>query len=162
VRARRRGLTIDVGPFDRARATNPFRASTYVFIPYCTGDLHGGSHVATYQALDTRTYHHVGRLNAVVYLARLAATWPRPSRVVVSGTSAGGFGATLNYDLFRAAFPDAKAALVDDAGPFLEGEGIPSGVRGPWFESWHLGDVVDPPHGQRRRIRVDLAVTRAR
>lgn len=136
--------TINVGPFNRTRATNPFRASSYVFIPYCTGDLHGGSHVATYQALDTRTYHHVGRLNAVLTLARLAATWPHPSRVVVSGTSAGGFGATLNYDLFRAAFPAATGALVDDAGPFLEGEGIPSGVRGPWFDTWHLGDVVDP------------------
>jgi hypothetical protein len=34
-------------------------------------------------------------------------------------------------------------ALVDDAGPLLEGEGIPAGVRGPWFTAWRLGDVVD-------------------
>jgi hypothetical protein len=139
-----RATQINVGPFDRAHATNAFRASSYVYIPYCTGDLHGGSNVATYTGVDTRMVHHVGHLNSVAYLARIAATWPHPSRVVVGGTSAGGFGATLNYDLFRAAFPAAKMALVDDAGPLLEGEGVPPGVRGPWFTSWKLGDLVDP------------------
>src|SRR5450432_884591 len=114
-----RATQINVGPFDRAHATNAFRASSYVYIAYCTGDLHGGSNVATYTGADTRMFHHVGHLNAVTYLARIAATWPHPSRVVVSGTSAGGFGATLNYDMFRAAFPAAKMALVDDAGPLL-------------------------------------------
>lgn len=139
-----RAAQVNVGPFDRARATNPFRASTFVYVPYCTGDLHAGNNVATYTALDTRTFHHVGRANAELFLPRLTTTWPRPSRVVVSGTSAGGFGATLNYDLFRQAFPDAQMALVSDAGPLLQGEGIPAGVRNPWFANWKLGDVVDP------------------
>jgi hypothetical protein len=139
-----RAAQINVGPFDRARATNPFRASSYAYIPYCTGDLHGGTHVQAYTALaDTRQHHHVGRKNAELFLQRIRATWPGATRVVVSGTSAGGFGATLNYDLIRGAFPAAKMALVDDAGPLLEKEGIPYTVRGPWFTSWHLGDTVD-------------------
>src|SRR4029078_13123523 len=37
-------------PRDRARAINPFRDASYVFVPYCTGDLHAGSNVATYDA----------------------------------------------------------------------------------------------------------------
>ena len=135
---------LGVGPFDRARATNAFRASTYVFIPYCTGDLHAGNNVQTYTGTGTRVIHHVGRKNAAAFVARLAATWPRAARVVVSGTSAGGFGATFNYDLFRGAFPAAKMDLVDDAGPLLEGEGINGGLRAAWFSVWRLGDVVDP------------------
>jgi hypothetical protein len=139
-----RAAQINVGPFDRARASNPFRASSYAYIPYCTGDLHGGTHIQAYTALaDTRMHHHVGRTNAELYLQRIRATWPGATRVVVSGTSAGGFGATLNYDLIRGAFPAAKMALVDDAGPLLEKEGIPYTVRGPWFTNWHLGDTVD-------------------
>jgi Pectinacetylesterase len=135
---------IGVGPFDRVHATNAFRASTYVYIPYCTGDLHAGSNVQAYQAAgDTRMIHHVGRRNAVAALARIVATWPNAARVVVSGSSAGGFGATFNYDLFRRAFPSARMDLVDDAGPLLEGEGINASLRSAWFASWHLGDTVD-------------------
>jgi Pectinacetylesterase len=132
------------GPFDRTRAANPFAASTFVFIPYCTGDLHAGNNVQRYTGPGTHVIHHVGRKNAEAFVARLAATWPHASRVVVSGTSAGGFGATLNYALFRGAFPAAKMDLIDDAGPLLEGEGINSGLRTAWFSVWKLGEVVDP------------------
>ena len=129
---------------DRARATNPFRDASYVFIPYCTGDLHGGSNVATYDVLGPRTFAHVGRRNVEALLPRLRATWPAPARVVISGSSAGGFGATLNYDLFRRAYGGAQVALVDDAGPFLEDDGVPADERAAWYANWHLGDVVDP------------------
>jgi hypothetical protein len=130
--------------FDRTRATNPFRGFSYVFVPYCTGDLHAGSNVATYTVTTPVAYHHVGRINLEVVLPRVQATWPAPARVVVSGSSAGGFGATLNYDLFRRAYPDATVSLVDDSGPFLEGDAIPPATRAAWNTSWHLGDVVDP------------------
>jgi hypothetical protein len=140
-----RARAVNVGPFDRTHATNPFRASTYVFVPYCTADLHGGRNVASYAGpTETRMVHHMGRANAEKVLARLVATWPDAPRVVVGGSSAGGFGATLNYDIFRRAFVSSKMALVDDAGPFLEGNGIPASLRAAWFANWHLGDVVTP------------------
>jgi pectinacetylesterase len=131
-------------PLDRARATNPFRDASYVFVPYCTGDLHAGTNVATYDVLGPRMFAHVGRRNVEALLPRLRATWPAPARVVISGSSAGGYGATLNYDLLRRAYPDAQVALVDDAGPLLEGDGIPADHRAAWYANWHLGDVVDP------------------
>jgi hypothetical protein len=85
----------------------------------------------------------VGRSNAQLYLPRIRATWPSATRVVVGGTSAGGYGATLNYDLIRQAFAGAKMALIDDAGPLLEKEGISSALRSAWFTNWHLGDTTD-------------------
>ena len=88
---------------------NPFRDASYVFVPYCTGDLHAGSNVATYDVLGPRPFAHVGRRNVEALLPRLRATWPAPARVVISGSSAGGFGATLNYDLFAARYPGAQA-----------------------------------------------------
>jgi hypothetical protein len=135
---------INVGPFDRLRDTNAFRRSSYVYIPYCTGDLHAGDNVASYVGPDTRTYHHAGRANTELYLTRIAASFRRPTRVVVGGSSAGGFGATFNYDLFRKAYPAAKMALVDDAGPLLAGEGIPGALRAAWIASWKLDAVIDP------------------
>jgi Pectinacetylesterase len=136
---------VNLGPLDRTRATNPFRASSYVFIPYCTGDMHAGNNVQTYDgAAGPKTMHHVGRKNAEAALAVVTAMWKTPSRVVVAGSSAGGFGATFNYDLFRRAYPDADMALVDDAGPLLEGGGIPADIRANAYMYWHLGDAVDP------------------
>ncbi len=129
---------------DRTRATNPFREASYVFIPYCTGDLHAGNNVATYDVLGPRMVAHVGRRNVEALLPRLLATWPAPARVVISGSSAGGYGATFNYDLLRRAWPSAQVALVDDAGPLLEGDGIPVDERAAWYANWHMGDVVDP------------------
>ena len=131
-------------PLDRARTTNPFRDASYVFIPYCTGDLHGGDHIATYDVLGPRMVAHVGHLNVEALLPRVRATWPAPARVVVAGSSAGGFGATLNYDSIRRVYPDAQVALVDDAGPLLEGDGIPADERSAWWANWGLGDLVDP------------------
>ena len=131
-------------PLDRARASNPFRDASYVFIPYCTGDLHAGTNVATYDVLGPRQFAHVGRRNVEALLPRLLATWPAPARVLLAGSSAGGYGATLNYDLFRRAYPGAEVALVDDAGPLLEGDGIPADDRAAWYANWHLCDVVDP------------------
>lgn len=138
------GVAFFAHQFDRARATNPYRAASYVIVPYCTGDLHAGSNVATYDVLGPRPFHHVGRLNVEAVLPRLRATWPSPARIVIAGTSAGGFGATLNYALFRDTYPAATMSLVNDAGPLLEGDGIPAAARAAWYASWHLGDVVDP------------------
>lgn len=138
------GVSFFAHPFDRSRASNPFRAASIVIVPYCTGDLHAGSHVATYDVAGPRPFRHVGRLNVEAVLPRLRATWPTPAHVVMAGSSAGGFGATLNYALFRDTYPGATMSLVDDAGPLLEGDGIPAAERAAWYAMWHLGDVVDP------------------
>jgi hypothetical protein len=130
---------------DRSEAMNPFKAWNFVFVPYCTGDLHGGNNVIAYSGgSDSKTYHHVGRANVRTYLARLAATFPAPGKLVVSGSGEGGYGSVINYDLFRRYFPNAEMALIDDSGPLLEGDDIPAAVRDAWFASWRLGEVVDP------------------
>jgi acetyl esterase/lipase len=89
-------------------------------------------------------YHHAGRTDTVLFLARVAATWAKPTRVVVSGSSAGGYGATLNYDLLRRVYPSARMYLVDDAGPLLEGDSVPATERTAWFTSWNLDPIVTP------------------
>lgn len=122
-------------------AENPAGDYNLVFIPYCTGDVHSGDNVATYQGIG-QTYQiaHKGRANLRAFLARLAATFPNPDKLVVSGSSAGGFGTALNYDLFRQYFPQkqGKAYLLDDSGPTLRGDAISASLRGSWYTSWNL------------------------
>lgn len=112
--------------FDRDAAANPFADMSYVFVPYCTGDVHAGDKVTTYMALgQTREVHHVGAANVAEFLARLAPTFPDAQRVFVSGSSAGGYGAQLNFHRFVAAFPDAEVHVLADSGPLLQ----PYGAR---------------------------------
>ncbi len=118
-------------------ANNPFKDFTLVFIPYCTGDVHSGDNVATYK---DKQVHHQGRKNLKAFLSRLAATYPSPDKLVVSGSSAGGFGSALNYDLFRHYFPqkNGESYLLDDSGPAMKDDAIPSFLRAAWYASWGL------------------------
>ena len=126
--------------FDRDSPTNPFRDATYVLIPYCTGDLHVGDRLASYGG---RPYHHKGRANVLAAAPRVAATWPNPRRLVVSGSSAGGYGAVFNYQTLRAYFPEARGYLVDDSGPPLRDNDIPPGFRDAWIAAWGLDGAFD-------------------
>lgn len=133
-------------PMDRDDPANPFREWTFVFVPYCTGDVHIGDFVASYRdfELDEHPYRHVGRTNVALALARLEVLLPAPEKLVVSGASAGGFGAALDYDQVRSTWPQARGYLVDDSGPLLVGDDVPSEIRSAWIASWQADEVILP------------------
>jgi hypothetical protein len=107
--------------FDRSDANNPFASWSFVFIPYCTGDLHSGDVVRTYSSGSTsKTFAHVGHKNVLAFLPRLAATFPAIDKLAVTGSSAGGGGAVINYPDITRALPATTAMLVDDSLPFFE------------------------------------------
>lgn len=140
---------------DRNTPNNPFANWNLVFVPYCTGDVHAGENVVEYKDSNgtARTYHHVGRANIVAYLKRLGATFT-PDKLVVSGSSAGGYGSAFDYELFRTTFPNAKGYLVDDSGPVLKGDAIASSLRDAWYQSWRLDKALEPACPQ---CRTDLS-----
>lgn len=148
--------------FDRNAAENPFRDYTFVFVPYCTGDVHAGDNVVDYTDGNViKTHHHTGHANARAFVKRLAATWPTPGKLVVSGSSAGGFGAAFNYDLFRSYWPENKVKdvyLIDDSGPPLVGDAIPGDYRDAWVRQWRLDLILDPICGAECRDDFSLAI----
>lgn len=100
--------------FQRDDPTSPFHDATWVFVPYCTGDLHAGTQTSVYDALGPQTMHHVGAHNVDAMLAYVAGL--APTEVFAIGISAGGFGVQLNWDRIAAAFPGATThALADGA-----------------------------------------------
>ena len=133
----------DLGPdtaktpllFSRGDAENPFKGAHFVFVPYCTGDLHAGDNVASYavDGVPTPTYHY-GAHNVDAILARLADELSGIDRVWLTGESAGGFGAVVNQD-FAARALRTRVDVIDDSGPPLNvtGSGFPAtwGVRLP-------------------------------
>jgi hypothetical protein len=111
--------------FQRDLATNPFRNLNLVYIPYCTGDLHGGT-AETDLDVDGQkkpTYFWGGR-DMDVFLARLGPTFPKAKRVTLAGTSAGGFGTIFNFDKVTHAF-NVRVDVIDDSGPPIAHNGAP-------------------------------------
>ncbi len=124
---------------DRDAPGNPYKDFTFVFVPYCTGDVHSGARSPTYVPA-TAEWHHNGRVNVSKAFEHLAIALPPPAKVVVSGSSAGGFGSLLAFKKAKAAWPTAKGYLVDDSGPPLAN--IPTLTIGLWVASWDLATVV--------------------
>src|SRR5512138_1097 len=117
--------------------------ATIVFVPYCTGDVHTGDKVTTYTGFGAPiTWHHYGRRNLLAFLARLGPTFPSPGKLVVAGSSAGGFGSLANYPAFKSVWPGARSYLIDDSGPPLVGDAIPAASRSAWYASWNMGAAL--------------------
>src|SRR5438477_2668545 len=81
----------NIGLFDRLDDANPFHDATFVFVPYCTGDVHSGSKP---DGMGGRTF--VGYFNVGHILDYLVPKSTAVTRVIVAGSSAGGFGALIN------------------------------------------------------------------
>jgi hypothetical protein len=130
------------GFFDRNAPDNPFKDDSFVFVPYCTGDVHAGDNVATYGAHQV---HHVGHANMAAYLTRLVPTFSGASRVVLAGSSAGGFGAALNWWQVQQAFGKLRVDMIDDSGtpmpPDIKNGGA---YTAAWEKSWNLAATVPP------------------
>lgn len=85
-----------------------------VFVPYCTGDLHAGANVMAYPGGPT--IHHTGGTNTQAFVDLLAHEFADAPTVWVMGSSAGGYGATLNFHRFSA-WSDLH--LMEDSSPFI-------------------------------------------
>lgn len=93
---------------------------TQVFVPYCTGDIHMGSAVRGYAspAGEWRVQHYSGLKNVQAVGQWLVDHgFGQPNRLLVYGTSAGGYGALANYATLRNLLqPQAHSSMLDDAG----------------------------------------------
>jgi hypothetical protein len=104
------------GIFNRENTNNPFRDFSFVYVPYCTGDIHSGTNAETGHNVE-----HVGYNNIGHYLHRVVPSFPDATEVFLAGISAGGFGVTFNYEQVRQAFIDLPVhALIDSAPPMSE------------------------------------------
>lgn len=137
------GLAQPGGFFDRSAAGNPFKDYSYVFVPYCTGDVHAGDNVVS---LSGTTTHFVGFRNMRAFLARLAVTFPGADRIVLAGSSAGGLGATLNWWQTQEAFTAARVDMINDSGAIMPEDVLPQpNTREETIRSaWNLAATLPP------------------
>ena len=127
------------GIFSRSNQKNPVRDWTMVYVPYCTGDIHAGDNVAT---LGGQLRYFRGYRNVTRFLEVLVPSLPT-ERVLLTGISAGGFGAALNAAQVADAYGDAvELTVVDDSGPPLSNAVIPPCLQSTFREVWGLDGTI--------------------
>ena len=139
---------VAAGGIFESRDDNPFKTWSKVFVPYCTGDLHLGASDNSY--IDELgivsgvpggevTIHHRGNDNALAVIhwlkEKLAQSSLSPNKVLLSGSSAGGYGAVFNFPTIQQLFGRTKVALFADASLGVISKGFVQSVLnygGPW------------------------------
>jgi hypothetical protein len=106
----------DVNVLDRALPENPFADFDVLYVPYCDGSLFSGSNELDDDGDGTpeRLHHGLENLSAALTVAH--HHFPAPRRVVLAGSSGGGFGTILASFLVRYVYPDAPILVLNDAG----------------------------------------------
>jgi len=129
------------GIFATDNVDNPVREWNAVFIPYCTGDIHGGDatgvDVPGIGAPSNQSF--VGYANIGHDLKRILPTFPGVTEVLLTGVSAGGFGAAYNYDRIAQAFCPRPVWLIDDSGPPMGDAYLAPCLQSRWRDLWNLG-----------------------
>ncbi|UOQ83580.1 pectin acetylesterase-family hydrolase [Gracilibacillus salinarum] len=110
-------FTMNMGGIATATDDNPFKDWTVIAFPYATGDFHAGTGEFKYTDKDgnEKTLYHNGYTNftGAMKEAMEHAGIDNPDSVLVTGYSAGGFGASLLADdVFSNYFPNAKSKTV--------------------------------------------------
>lgn len=105
------------GILDLDNPANPFHGWNVVYVPYCDGSVFTGDKTVVYNGL--RTYHH-GFWNLSAAMTAAVENFPDPARIVVSGSSAGGYGTFAGYAVARVAWPETEILSFNDSGPGLQ------------------------------------------
>ena len=154
------------GLFARGQADNPVKDWNFVFVPYCTGDVHLGTRTDAAVAGVAEPQQFVGRLNLEKFLRRIVPTFPDATQVLLTGVSAGGFGAASNTEFVQEAFGDIPVTAIDDSGPPMSTEFLPECLQARWRETWGFeGSILqdcgtDCPNPDEYSIPYTLHVAR--
>jgi hypothetical protein len=149
------------GIFNLSNPANPVKDWSFVYIPYCTGDLHLGSATAHYSSvggiLPAGTpfdIQHRGFDNFMVVLdwitKNFSASGSAPGNILVTGSSGGGYGASANFPWIQEAFPNAHMYVIADSSQGVTTDNWDAGVSpfglpgrpswDPQLAPWVYGD----------------------
>jgi pimeloyl-ACP methyl ester carboxylesterase len=120
--------------FFSADEVNPFRDWSYLLIPCDTADCYIGA--GEFTSVRGTVLHHNGYTNFTDYLEAFAFARPTPDKILLAGSSAGGFGAAMLAAEVCERFPEAEiTVLVDCACLSADWRSIATDV-------WHAPETI--------------------
>lgn len=107
---------------------NPVADWDVAYLPYCDGSLFAGDAEVDEDGDGATDRWHRGLANLSAGLDVAKAQFARPKRVLLAGSSGGGFGTILAVSLVRHQWPDAEILVFSDSGV-----GVARGAADPAF-----------------------------
>lgn len=133
------------GIFNAQNADNPVSDYSTVFVPYCTGDVHTGSATQTYSGgSGDFDVHFNGFVNAQAVLDWVYANFDSPEQLIVTGSSAGAYGAAFHAPYILEQFPDSNTVVLGDAGLGVSASGFDGLEQWNTFDNVYPGSAEDP------------------
>jgi hypothetical protein len=126
------------GIMSRADDKNPVKDWNMIYIPYCTGDIHGGVNPAGMVPGVTGTQQFVGRKNMELDLAAIKALLPNTTEVLLTGMSGGGFGTVMSYDQVATFWGQIPVTMIDDSGPPMSAPYLAPCLQSQLVSLWGL------------------------
>jgi len=129
------------GLLDPARANNPVRNWSAVYVPYCDGSLLAGDVDVDTDGDGTIDRHQHGLKNFSAALDVAVRTFPAPRRILLAGQSGGALGTIFVLPLVRYAYPGVPIDVLNDSGVGVLKPGKPEFLR-QILEEWNLGAFI--------------------
>ncbi|MES2745012.1 MAG: pectin acetylesterase-family hydrolase [Bdellovibrionota bacterium] len=127
----------DQGIFED-RTDNPVLGWNLIYVPYCSGDIHGGNRRNVTVLGLKKKQNYMGAENIKLIADDVGRKIPMLDHLVFSGVSAGGFGAILNFASIKERFPNIPVTLLDDSGVPLEDEFVDPCLQKKFRDTWGL------------------------
>jgi len=110
------GLPIDY-PWDNGFKSfaedNPLHDWTFVYVPHCDHSVHSGDNELMENGA-LRYHHGLRQVGAAVTL--MLEFFPQPEKILVAGSSAGGYGTLLGWALVKSQYMDTDTYIMNDSG----------------------------------------------
>jgi hypothetical protein len=100
----------------RREERNPLNGWDALYVPYCDGSLFAGDRDVDEDGDGAPDRFHRGLANLSAALSVGHERFPRPRRIVLAGSSGGGYGTILAAFLVRYVWPDVRLDVLNDAG----------------------------------------------
>lgn len=109
------------GVFDLENPDNPFKDYYVVYVPYCTGDVHWGNNVITYESEqgEELTIRHKGFVNASTAMDWIYANFGGPESIFVTGCSAGSIGSIIHAPFLARHYSRSRVDQLGDSEAFV-------------------------------------------
>ena len=121
---------------------NPVKGWNAVYVPYCTGDVMAGDNAFGRVSSRYPDEKFLGFSNISLFLEYWQKEFLDLDQVVLTGESAGGFGALYNFDQTQEAFGDTPVILLDDSGILFSDSYLAPCLQNKWRDLWRLNQTL--------------------
>lgn len=120
------------GILEARNPANPTTDYDLGYIPYCDGTLFTGDRDVDSDGDGINDRYFRGIQNLSASLDVIVSIYPAPSRIVLAGNSAGGFGTHYALPLVRKKYPDVPIELINDSGMGIQQPGSQERLNAYW------------------------------